>query len=63
MWSSSLWLGQCVCCNAYTCNMYTYNIYFLFINACVRIADVMIFTFVSLMPVHNVFRICKIIKE
>ena len=26
-------------------------------NACVRVADVMIFTFVSLMPVHNVCRI------
>ena len=27
------------------------------LNACVRVADVMIFTFVSLMPVHNVCRI------
>ena len=35
----------------------------LLLNACVRVADVMIFTFVSLMPVHNVCRICKIIKE
>ena len=36
---------------------------FLLLNACGRVADVMIFTFVSLMPVHNVCRICKIIKE
>ena len=28
----------------------------LLLNACVRVADVMIFTFVSLMPVHNVCR-------
>ena len=35
----------------------------LLLNACGRVADVMIFTFVSLMPVHNVCRICKIIKE
>ena len=35
----------------------------LLLNACGRIADVMIFTFVSLMSVHNVCRICKIIKE
>ena len=35
----------------------------LYINACVRVADVMIFTFVSLMPVHKVCRICKIINE
>ena len=35
----------------------------IIINACVRIADVMTFTFVSLMPVHSVCRICKIIKE
>ena len=27
------------------------------INACVRVADVMTFTFVSLMPVHSVCRI------
>ena len=32
----------------------------LLLNACIRVADVMKFTFVSLMPVHNV---CKIIKE
>ena len=35
----------------------------LLLNACIRVADVMKFTFVSLMPVHNVCRICKIIKE
>ena len=35
----------------------------LLLNACVRVADVMIFTFVSLMPVHNVCRICTIIKQ
>ena len=35
----------------------------LLLNACVRVADVMIFTFVSLMPVHNVCRICMIIKQ
>ena len=35
----------------------------LLLNACGRVADVMIFTFVSLMPVHNVCRICKVIKE
>ena len=35
----------------------------LLLNACVRVADVMTFTFVSLMPVHRVCRICKIIKE
>ena len=35
----------------------------IIINACVRVADVMTFTFVSLMPVYNVCRICKIIKE
>ena len=35
----------------------------LLLNACIRVADVMRFTFVSLMPVHNVCRICKIIKE
>ena len=34
----------------------------LLLNACVRVADVMTFTFVSLMPVHNVCRICMIIK-
>ena len=34
----------------------------LLLNACVHVADVMIFTFVSLMPVHNVCRICMIIK-
>ena len=32
------------------------------LNACVRVADVMTFTFVSLMPVHNICRICIIIK-
>ena len=35
----------------------------LLLNACIRVADVMKFTFVSLIPVHNVCRICKIIKE
>ena len=35
----------------------------LLLNACIRVADVMKFTFVSPMPVHNVCRICKIIKE
>ena len=37
--------------------------YLLLLNACVRVADVMTFRFVSLMPVHNVCRICIIIKE
>ena len=37
--------------------------YLLLLNACVRVADVMTFTFVSLMPVHNVCRICMIIKD
>ena len=40
-----------------------YNMKLLLLNACVRVADVMIFTFVSLMPVHNVCRICMIIKQ
>ena len=35
----------------------------LLLNACVRVADVMIFTFVSLTPVHNVCRVCMIIKQ
>ena len=35
----------------------------LLLNACVRVADVMIFTVVSLMPVHNVCRICMIINK
>ena len=35
----------------------------LLLNTCIRVSDVMKFTFISLMPVHNVCRICKIIKE
>ena len=35
----------------------------IIINACVRVADVMTFTLVSLMSVHNVCRICKITKD
>ena len=35
----------------------------IIVDACVRVADVMVFTFVSLMPVHNVCRICMIIKQ
>ena len=38
-----------------------YGVLLVLLNACGRVADVMIFTFVSLMPVHNVCRICKII--
>ena len=40
-----------------------YSYLLLLLNACVRVADVMLFTFVSLMPVHNVCRICMIIKQ
>ena len=43
--------------------VYIFEQLLLLLNACGRVADVMIFTFVSLMPVHNVCRICKIIKE
>ena len=32
-------------------------LFILLLNACVRVVDVMTFTFVSLMPVHNVCRI------
>ena len=39
----------------HTINYTTPGIYFL-LNACGRVADVMIFTFFSLMPVHNVCR-------
>ena len=40
-----------------------YHLLLLLLNACVRVADVMTLTFVSPMPVHNVCRICIIIKE
>ena len=38
-------------------NVYDDPVNLLILNACVRVADVMTFTFVSLMPVHNVCRI------
>ena len=34
----------------------------LLLNACVRVADVMIFTFVSLMPVHNIIHSQQLIS-
>ena len=39
-----------------------FGVVLLLLNACVRVADVMTFMFVSLMLVHNVCRICMIIK-
>ena len=51
-----------LCFVIFEADFITSNYYYL-LNACIRVADVMKFTFVSLMPVHNVCRICKIIKE
>ena len=50
------------CCNVRRTHLHNF-INIIIMNACVRVADVMTFTFVSLMPVHNVCRICKITKR
>ena len=58
------WLpGKVITVNCPIVSKHVIQILLLLLNACVRVADVMTFTFVSLMPVHNVCRICMIIKE
>ena len=59
-----------ICCNILFALVYIFcsmirraSALLLLFNACVRVADVITFTFVSLMPVHNVCRICMIIKD